>query len=293
MGSLQTSRRTVLTAAASCALASVAGADSSEESGSDLSRHSSQIFEGTDHETTVYRTVANADGPTVLVIGGIHGNEVAGYEAASAISEWEIDAGTLVTIPHANAEAVERQTRTDDDGVDLNRQFPEDKEPTTDLARELWNVVDDYDPDVVIDLHESIGIYAGGPVDGVGQAIFHSDSTETATDAEQAADTVNRNHVDEPGFEFKTDTFAKPENEPSGLLVHKAARDLNAQSFLIETLSRGPDLETRIHWHTRLVTNLIEEGLFETKTTTDDSTDETSDDSDDESVIEQCPENAS
>lgn len=314
MGSLQTSRRTLLTAAAGCALAGVAGADSSADSGSDLSRESYQILEGTDHETTVYQTTANADGPTVLVIGGMHGNEVAGYEGASAIAEWEIDAGTLVTIPHANAEAVEQRTRTGDDGIDLNRQFSEGEEPTTNLAQELWNVIDNHDPDVVIDLHESIGIYAGGPVDGVGQAIFHSDSTETTTDAEQAADTVNQKHVDEPGLEFTTDTFAKPENEPSGLLVHKAARDLNAQSFLIETLSRGPDLETRVHWHTRLVTNLIEEELLETETTDDstgettddsdnstggttgdseDSTGETGDDSDDETVIDQCHADAS
>lgn len=293
MGSLQPSRRTVLTAAASCALVGVAGADSSADSGSDRSRHSYHILEGTDHETTVYQTDATADGPTVLVIGGIHGNEVAGYEAASAIAEWEIDAGTLITIPYANAEAVAQRTRTGDDGVDLNRQFPEGEEPPTALARELWTVVAHHDPDVVIDLHESIGIYAGGPVDGVGQAIFHSDSTETATDAEQAAATVNRNHVDEPGLEFTTDTFATPENDPSGLLVHKAARDLNTRSFLIETLSRGPDLETRIHWHTRLVTNLIEEGLFETETPTDDSASETPDDADDEPISEQCREDAS
>ena len=101
MGPLQTSRRTVLTAAVGCTLASVAGADSSADSDTDLSRHSYQILEGTDSETTVYQTTANADGPTVLVIGGVHGNEVAGYEAASQIAEWEIDAGTLLTSSHA------------------------------------------------------------------------------------------------------------------------------------------------------------------------------------------------
>ncbi|WP_235847815.1 M14 family metallopeptidase [Natronorubrum thiooxidans] len=282
-----------MTAAVSCTLAGVAGADSSEESDTDLSRHSYQILEGTDHETTVYQTAATADGPTVLVIGGIHGNEVAGYETASRIAEREINVGTLVTIPYANAEAVEQRTRTGSDGVDLNRQFLEGEEPPTDLAQELWNVVAHYDPDVVIDLHESIGIYAGGPVDGVGQAIFHSDSTETTADAERAADTVNRNHVETPGLEFTTDTFAKPEHEPSGLLVHKAARDLGAQSFLIETLSRGPDLKTRIHWQTRLVTNLIEEGLFTNEAATDNSTSETSDTPDEEPVVEQCREDAS
>ncbi|MFA9427893.1 succinylglutamate desuccinylase/aspartoacylase family protein [Natronorubrum sp. A-ect3] len=278
----------MLTAAVGCTLAGIAGADSSADSGTDLSRHSFQILEGTDHETTVYQTAAHADGPTVLVIGGVHGNEVAGYEAASQIAEWEIDAGTLITIPHADAEAVEQQTRTGSDGVDLNRQFPDGEEPTTDLARELWNLVAHYDPDVVIDLHESIGIYAGSPVDGVGQAIFHSGSTETAKEANQAADTVNRNHVDEPRLEFKTDSFARPENEPSGLLVHKATRDLDARSFLIETYSRGPDLETRIRWHTELVTSLIEEELFTTGTETDDSAEDTSDEPGEEPVIDQC-----
>ncbi|WP_227014954.1 M14 family metallopeptidase [Natronorubrum aibiense] len=241
----------------------------------------------------MYQTAATADGPTVLVVGGMHGNEVAGYEAAGRIAEWQIDAGTLVTIPYVNAEAVEQQTRTGSDGVDLNRQFPEGEEPTTELAREVWNVVTHYDPDVVIDLHESIGIYAGGPVDGVGQAIFHSDSTETTDDAKQAADTVNQNHVDEPALEFTTDTFAKPENEPSGLLVHKAARDLDAQSFLIETLSRGPALETRINWHTQLVTNLTEEELFTAESETDDSASDSSDTPDEEPAIEQCREDAS
>ncbi|WP_245779518.1 succinylglutamate desuccinylase/aspartoacylase domain-containing protein [Halostagnicola kamekurae] len=271
-----------MTATASFALIGVAGANDGSES--DSSRESYQILEGTDHETTVYRTTASADGPTVVVVGGMHGNEVGGYEAASAIAEWDIDAGTLVTIPRANAEAVELGTRSGDDGIDLNRQFPQGQEPTTDVARAIWNVLENHDPDIVIDLHESIGIYAGGPVDGVGQAIFHSDGAETATDADQAADTVSQNLVDEPALEFTTDTFAGPETEPSGLLVHKAARDLDAQSFLIETLSRGPALETRVQWHTRLVTDLVEEGLFEAETTPEDSSDETADGSSDETA---------
>ncbi|WP_311136462.1 succinylglutamate desuccinylase/aspartoacylase domain-containing protein [Natronosalvus halobius] len=91
---------------------------------------------GTDRETTGYVTQAEVDGPTVVVLGGVHRNEVAGYTAAGKIADWEITAGTLVTIPEVNVAAIERGTRTDEEGTDLNRQFPEggSHEPTS-LAR--------------------------------------------------------------------------------------------------------------------------------------------------------------
>jgi hypothetical protein len=293
----QTSRRAVLTAAASCTLAGIASTQSMAEDNTNISNESYHILEGTDHETTIYETTASTDGPTVLVVGGVHGNEVAGYEAAGAISEWEIDTGTLVTIPEAAAEAVEDETRTYDDGVDLNRQFPEGEVPETELAEAIWEVVTDYNPDVVIDLHESTGVYAGDPVDGVGQAIFHSESAEAVDDADQAVNDVNSDHVDDPEHEFMTGSFSGPENEPSGLLVHKTARDLDAHSFLIETLSRGPDLDTRIHWQTQLVEHLVEERLLSAGEDSDDQDADEPDESETgdeqlDAVIETTPENA-
>ena len=257
------SRRSVLSLAGGCALAGVATAAAGgarEGDADELSRESFVVREGTPEETTVYVTTADADGPTAVVVGGVHGNEVAGYAAAGAIADWGIDAGTLVAIPEANAVAIERGTRTDDDGVDLNRQFPEGSEPETALARALWNVIAEYDPDIVIDLHESTGVYANDPVDGVGQAIFHSDGAAGA-DARDAARYVTRNYVDDPDLAFQTGPFTGPNTDPTGLLVHKAARDLGADAFLAETLSTDVPLETRVQWHTAIVERLLTDEL--------------------------------
>ncbi|QRV15890.1 succinylglutamate desuccinylase/aspartoacylase family protein [Haloterrigena salifodinae] len=254
------SRRSVLSFAGACAIAGAGATAVGGAQADGTSRESFTIRKGTAEETTVYVTSADVDGPTVVVIGGVHGNEVAGYTATGAIADWEIGAGTLVTIPKANAAAVENRTRTADDGVDLNRQFLEGREPETDLARALWSVVVEYDPDVVIDLHESTGIYANDPVDGVGQAIFHSDG-EAAAAATDAAEYVTRNYIDDRALAFQTGPFSSPDNDPRGLLVHKAARDLGADAFLAETLSTDVPLETRVQWHSAIVERLLTDDL--------------------------------
>ncbi|ELZ00864.1 PKD domain-containing protein [Natrialba asiatica] len=229
-----------------------------------LSRSSFTILEGTDGETTVTVTEAPTDGPTVFVIGGIHGNETAGYTAAEEITEWTIDAGTLVTLPRANPVAIERTTRVDDEGVDLNRQFPEGSDPGTELATAIWDVISEFDPDIVIDLHESRGIYAGDPVDGVGQAIFHSRRNDVAQLAADTADAVNETYIDDSNRAFQTGYYSAPDNDPSGLLVHKASRELNADTFLVETVSTQNELETRVTWHSAIVEHLTTDALFPT-----------------------------
>lgn len=289
------SRRSVLTAATGCALGSVGVAMADDQSddetdgesagAGDLVRDSFTIRTGTEAETTVYVTEAPVEGPTAVVVGGVHGNEDAGYAAAGEIANWTIDAGTLVTIPEANAVAIERGTRTDDDGVDLNRQFPEGSDPETELARAIWDVVTEYGPDILVDLHESTGIYAGDPIDGVGQAIFHSDG-DAAAAAADAAEYVTRNYVDDPDLAFETGPFSGPETDPTGLLVHKAARDLDVDAFLAETLSTDVDLETRIRWHSAIVERLLKDELLlddpENDHVPDDPVDEEPDDSADD-----------
>ncbi|WP_175417035.1 succinylglutamate desuccinylase/aspartoacylase family protein [Natrinema pallidum] len=256
------SRRSVLAATGGLTLittgvASVVSDTARDDSG-DSSRDSIVVRGGTAEETTVSVTTGAADGPTAVVVGGMHGNEVAGYTAAGRIADWSIDAGTLVTIPEANTVAIERGTRTDDEGTNLNRQFPDGETPGTRLARALWDVVSESDPDILIDLHESTGLYAGDPVDGVGQAIFHSAGDDATAAAADAAEYVTETRVDDPALAFQTGPFSEPDTEPTGLLAHKAARDLDADGFLVETRSTDIALETRVQWHTAIVDRLLE-----------------------------------
>ena len=57
------------------------------------------LGEGTEWEVRWYRTTSETPGPTVLVSGGLHGNEPAGYRAAEQIRHWPIVKGSLVVIP--------------------------------------------------------------------------------------------------------------------------------------------------------------------------------------------------
>ncbi|QLG50756.2 succinylglutamate desuccinylase/aspartoacylase domain-containing protein [Natrinema halophilum] len=243
-------------AVASASVAGVASATAQSDEDS-VSRESFAIREGTAEETTVYVTTSDPSGPTGFVIGGMHGNEVAGYKAAGKIADWAIGTGTLVTIPEANAVAIERGTRNDEHGHNLNREFPEWGTPGTKLARAIWDVVTKYEPDVVIDLHESTGIYGGNASNGVGQAIF---TGEGSNEAARVTDYVNRNYVDDPDLAFQVGGFSSPNARPQDLLVHKASRDLGAQAFLAETYS-GVSLEKRVQWHTAVVERLLTEEL--------------------------------
>lgn len=256
-------RRSVLATTGGLALGGLGLSTTTDRTRATSMVKSDTFMEGTEHETMRYVQTGPADGPTVLVVGGLHGNEVAGYRAASKVDDLSIDRGRLVTVPRANVVAIEDGVRHGAGGVDLNRQFPVGAEPRTELARALWEVVTRFDPDVVIDLHESKGVYDGSVAGGVGQAIFHSQDASARADARTTADYLNAYHVDDPAFDFTTAPFSDDDGELSGLFAHKAARDTDAVAFLAETVFTDVDLATRIQWHVQIVRRLTDGALFD------------------------------
>lgn len=116
-----------------------------------------RLCPGTAFETPVYVRAAAAPGPTVLVVSGMHGSEAAGPRAAEAIRHWPIAKGRVVVLPRANAPGFAKAVREvpGEHPFDLNRVFPpaDDAPP---IAREIWSLVETFEPDWVIDLHESV-----------------------------------------------------------------------------------------------------------------------------------------
>lgn len=73
----------------------------------------------------VYR--AKKKGPTLLLISGIHGDELNGIEIIRRINAkklYKVESGTLITIPVINAFGFLNLSRSFPDGKDLNRMFP-------------------------------------------------------------------------------------------------------------------------------------------------------------------------
>lgn len=102
--------------------------------------------------------VANGKGPTVLVLGGNHGDEYQGQIAAMKLARElapEQIRGRIILIPSLNFPAARASTRLSPiDGMNLNRAFPGESEGTvtSQIAHYLSSVLFPMS-DVVIDIH--------------------------------------------------------------------------------------------------------------------------------------------
>ncbi|WP_245634252.1 succinylglutamate desuccinylase/aspartoacylase family protein [Halalkalicoccus paucihalophilus] len=218
------------------------------------------LMEGTNRETGVYEVNGSKEGPTAVVIGGMHGNEVNGYRVAANATNWELDAGRLLVIPLANIVAIERNSRRGPDG-DLNRLFPSGQKPESALARAIWGVVKDTDPDVVIDLHRSRGLF-NTHRRWIGQVLLLTEAHgERAIDtAEYVIDYMNENHVPRT-MRFHRFTMADihDTDRDTGMLIQKVQRDIGALGFLIESTEFLLDLETQLRWTTTITEQLLDQ----------------------------------
>lgn len=114
-------------------------------------------------ELVVHTITGEEDGPTLVLFGGIHGDEAMGVEAVRRI----IDAveqvplkGKVVAVPVCNPQSFETMTRhTVQDGLNLNRIFPGDAggSVTEQLAAALTQIVQT--ANYFIDYHSS-GLYS-------------------------------------------------------------------------------------------------------------------------------------
>lgn len=126
------------------------------------------LCEGTALETTAYFFSVKQNGPTVMILSGVHGDEFAGVEATrefiNSVNEIAFKRGTIILIPEANKEAVANRVRAMSPDEDLNRNYPGDPASAgiTGLAGEIFKIMTDSEVDFLLDLHESVDYYQEG-----------------------------------------------------------------------------------------------------------------------------------
>lgn len=219
-----------------------------------IDRNQYTICRGTMYETEVYTIESPNEGDTVFLFGGIHGNERGGIEAAHLATGYTIDCGTLFIIPEANKPAVRRDNNHGPEG-DLNRQFPIGSEPTTTVARGIWEEISDADPDHLIDMHNATGIYG---IDGIGQSIFPT--TDAVTTAANTVEYMNTTHLPETGLLRDHDFQVGPAiSEQHPLLIHKAAADQNISGWLVEVTRTDLDIAEMAFLHDMVTRKLLDQ----------------------------------
>ncbi len=225
----------------------------------DCRRSSGTIAEGTRWATTWIEVKSPRPGPTILVVGGVHGNEPAGARAATQIACWSVQRGRLVVIPRANRVALAAGRRiTPDvpaDQGNLNRNFPITDAgcaPRGDLASALWRFVDALKPDWVLDLHEGTGFRASGSK-SVGSSVIVHPTPETERIAGLMLDAINATVSD------KGKRFVLLRITADGTLAQAAAKCLCAGAMIVETTSKGQPQALRARQQRIMVNRVLEE----------------------------------
>jgi len=210
---------------------------------------------------TPYYTIDSAlEGPTLLIVGGIHGNEPAGYRAAEQIRHWPIVRGKLVVVPAANRPGLKANTRylpgEPETRRDLNRNFPgEDLGEGTrgEIAEHLWQFVQRQQADWILDLHEGYEFHIShqppkGKSKSVGSSLIFKDDPTLTPIAQQMQEAANA-LVHDPDRQF----VLLGRGPKQTTLISACTRHLGAKGMILETTFNHQPVSFRTREHRAMV----------------------------------------
>ena len=111
-------------------------------------------------EFSLHKQSSSQPGSTVLVVGGIQGDEPGGFNAASLlVTHYRITSGNVWVVPNLNFESIVQRSR----GVhgDMNRKFPAvpSDDPDHHLVEKIKSIILNPEVDFVFNLHDGSGFY--------------------------------------------------------------------------------------------------------------------------------------
>ncbi|MGE5416666.1 MAG: succinylglutamate desuccinylase/aspartoacylase family protein [Acidobacteriota bacterium] len=202
------------------------------------------IASGTPYVTKLYAIRSGVPGPVMMVVGGTHGNEEAGYLAADQIKDFKITKGILIVIPRANATAIKAGTRTSPGVYDLNRSYPQTAtgRPNDPLAAAIWQTVKDYKVQYLMDLHEGYNYHLVDST-SVGQSlIYYPTDWKSRSNGLTVVTQLNKSISI---YNHRFTTFPTP--VPLSL-ARATSELLGVHGYTFETCDKQP-LSTRINQH--------------------------------------------
>ena len=105
----------------------------------------------------IYRKRGKLPGKRVLLIGGIHGNEIGAYKSADLLIDCDIERGELIIIPRSNFTSILAKQRGYNG--DMNRKFDtlSKQDPDYPFVTFLKEAILEFKPDLVVSMHDGFG----------------------------------------------------------------------------------------------------------------------------------------
>jgi predicted deacylase len=217
------------------------------------------LAEKTEWENPYYAIDSGVEGPTLLITGGLHGNEPAGYWAAEQIRHWSIHCGKLVIVPRVNTPGLKQGARwlpgEPEATRNANRNFPKTGEPHEARSlpiKALWEFIQEQKPDWVVDLHEGFDFNIANPK-SEGSSIIYFDTPEMQDLAVKIHADVNAT-IEDPNRKIVKRFKSGPVN---GGLVRATIERTGAKGSCFETTFQYQPLSTRTRQHRIMVHRLM------------------------------------
>ena len=222
----------------------------------------SNIYANTNKDFTLYKKDGTTSGHTLLIIGGIHGDEPGGYFAPAFLEKYyTIKKGSVWIAPSVNIDSMIANQR----GIygDMNRKFSTISKDDKDLKNieKIKSLILDKKVDLILNLHDGHGFYrqnyenaifnprAWGQATIIDQDKIHS--LEKFGNLDEIASTVRDNlnkdklFQDHHYFGVKnTETKAKDEQQQLSLTFFAVTN--NKPAFAIETSKNITDLTEKV-----------------------------------------------
>jgi hypothetical protein len=215
---------------------------------------------------TIHKLESNKPGNTLLVIGGIQGDEPGGFNAAALLAtQYKIKKGSVWVVPNLNFISIIERSR----GVfgDLNRKFAKigKDDPEFDTISKVKRIILDEQVDLVLNLHDGSGFYRPTYVDSFhnperwGQSIIIDQQEIEAVKfgeldeiAKQVRAVVNRYLFrDEHAYHVKNTWTKLGDMEMAKTLTYYAVRNLKP-AFGVEVSKNFPT-HKRTYYHLKVL----------------------------------------
>lgn len=241
-------------------------------------REHTVYFQNTAYELNIYRIYGKEPGKTLMLIGGIQGNEPGGFLSADSYADMSLKKGNLIVVPRANFYSIIMNDRGPNG--DMNRKFThEDNDLSMDdrIVTILKKLISE--SDYLLNLHDGSGYYNPKYIDKwrnpdrFGQSIIADCDKYTVPGsdkviplgeiAEKVINKVNP-HIENELYRFhfmntRTDANNSRHKEQRKSATYYALTAHHIPSFGVETSKFLPSIDLKVQLHNLVINAFMEE----------------------------------
>jgi hypothetical protein len=229
-------------------------------------------FPNTAYELNIYKIFGKNPGKTLMLIGGIQGNEPGGFLSADLYADMSLEKGNLIVVPRANFYSIILNKRGPNG--DMNRKFSP-KDISSSMEGKIVTILKDLisESDYLLNLHDGAGYYYPEYINKwrnpmrFGQSII-ADCDEFKVPgskrviklgdmAQKVIEDVNP-HIKNDLYKFhfmNTKTFDKdsPHSEQRMSATYYALVEHHIPAFGVETSKFLPSIDLKVRYHNLVI----------------------------------------